>query len=390
MNLLDLIVVVLAVAGAVGGYRLGFLGRVTSWLGLALGFYVAVRLLPTVMLHLASSSTDVQVSVAVLLLIAGAMVGQALGLMLGARLQGALPFGPVRQVDRLLGAGLGIVAIVALLWLLLPSVASFPGWPARATAGSVIARWVGSDLPSPPPALQGLRRTLSDDVPQVFSTLDLGSPAGLAPSVSPLGATITAGVAASTVKVMGQACDTIYEGSGFAVGPNLVVTNAHVVAGEPPGETSVLLPSGRTSGATVVMFDPRIDLALLEVRSLGETPLPLQVEHAGTTGAVFGHPNGQNPLMVTPARVAREENVSGPDLDGDTTTRDILILAAALAHGDSGAPLVDATGHVVGVAFAISATQPGTSYALSTAELESALNEARNPSGASTGQCLSS
>jgi len=388
-DVLDLIVVVVAVAAAVGGYRLGFLGRATSWLGLGLGFYVAARLLPTVMLHLSSSSPGVQLGVAILLLVGGAMVGQALGLVVGARLHQVLPFGPLREADRALGACFGIAAVVTAVWLLLPSVASFPGWPARATAGSAIARWVSRDLPTPPPVLNVLRGALGDEAPEVFGGLNLGNPAGPPPTVSPLTAAVTAAVAASTVKVQGQACNMIYEGSGFAVASDLVVTNAHVVAGEPPGQTSVLLPSGRTLGATVVMFDPRIDLALLHVNALGEAPLPLQVAHAGAGGAVFGHPNGQDRLAVVPARVASEEDATGPDLYGTTTTRDILILAAALAHGDSGGPLVNPGGSVIGVAFAISANQAGTSYALSTTELQTALRESRNLSGASTGSCLS-
>jgi S1-C subfamily serine protease len=385
----DLIVLALVVAAAVGGYRLGFVGRVTSWLGLALGFYVAVRLLPSIIVDLSSASPGAQLTVAVLLLVGGAMVGQALGLLVGSRLHHALPLGPVRQVDRVVGGGVGIVGVIAALWLLLPSIAAVPGWPARATANSGISRWVSVHLPAPPDALQVLRRLIGQDAPQVFAVLHPGGSAGTAPSSSPLTAALTSAVTASTVKVEGQACNRIFEGSGFAVATDLVVTNAHVVAGEPPGQTSVLLPTGARLPAAVVMFDPRRDLALLRVNSLGERPLPVQVAHAGANGAVFGHPNGQDPVAVTPARVAQEEEAVGRDLyDSSNTKRDILVLAAALAHGDSGGPLVDAGGAVIGVAFAISADQPSTSYALSTTELTAALAQPRNPSGASTGPCL--
>jgi S1-C subfamily serine protease len=164
-----------------------------------------------------------------------------------------------------------------------------------------------------------------------------------------------------------------------------------VVAGEPPGQTAVLLPTGARRAARVVMFDPRRDLALLAVPSLAEQPLPLLVAHAGAIGAVFGHPNGQNALAVTPARVAREEEAVGRDLyDSADTKRDVLVLAAALAHGDSGGGLVNGAGQVIGVAFAISADQAATSYALSTTELRAALAEPRIPAGVSTGPCLTS
>jgi S1-C subfamily serine protease len=111
----------------------------------------------------------------------------------------------------------------------------------------------------------------------------------------------------------------------------------------------------------------------------------------GTTGAAFGHPNGQDAIAITPTRVAQEIEAVGRDLyDSTNTKRDVLVLAAALAHGDSGGPVVNSSGSVIGVTFAISADQPGTSYALSTTELDAALTEARNLSGTSTGRCLTS
>src|SRR5579875_1309436 len=174
MDTLDLIVVVAAVMAAVGGYRLGFIGRVISWLGLALGFYVAVRFLPTVVNDLPSASAGTLVAVAVVMLVGGAMVGQAVGLLAGGRLHHVLPLGPVRLVDRAVGAAVGAAGIIAILWLLIPSLAAVPGWPARAVSGSTISRWVSRDLPTPPSALQVLRRLVGNDAPQVFAVLRPG------------------------------------------------------------------------------------------------------------------------------------------------------------------------------------------------------------------------
>ncbi len=388
MDALDLVVAVAVVAAAVGGYRMGFLGRVISWLGLAVGFYVAVRFLPTVVSDLHQSSPGTLVAVAVVVLVGGAMVGQALGLIVGSRLHHILPLGPLRLADRAVGAVVGAAGILAVLWLLLPSLAAVPGWPARAVAGSVVSHWVSRDLPAPPSALQVLRRMVGNDAPQVFAVLQPGASPGPPPAASPLAPALQSSILASTVKVQGEACNRIYEGSGFAVAPNLVVTNAHVVAGEPAGQTSVLLPDNRTLPADVVMFDPRRDLALLAVPSLGENPLPLAAPKVGEQGAVFGHPNGQDPVAITPARIAQEEEAVGRDLyDAHTTRRSILVLAAALAHGDSGGALVDTSGQVVGVAFAISANQAGTSYALGISELQAALAAPR-AAHTSTGPCL--
>jgi S1-C subfamily serine protease len=389
VDLLDVIVIAVAIGAAIGGYRLGFLGRFTSWAGLAGGFVAAILLLPSVMVDLASSRPGVQLAVAILLLVGGAMVGQAIGLLIGIRLHGALPPGAARQIDRTVGAGLGVAGVITVLWLLLPSVAAVPGWPAQAAANSGISRWVSVHLPAPPNALQILRRIIQQNAPQVFAVLHPGGSAGPTPTASPLSRAVTLSVVNSTAKVEGNACGLVFEGSGFAVGPDLVATNAHVVAGEHPGHTTVLLPSGDRLAATVVMFDPRRDLALLHVGSLGENPLHWRVAPTGTTGAVFGHPNGRDPVFVAPARIAVEESAVGPDIyDNANTRRDILILAAALAHGDSGGPLVDVNGTVMGVAFAIDPNHPGTSYALNTTELQAALSEPRNPSGVSTGPCL--
>lgn len=387
-DLLDLAIVGICLLAAVGGYRLGFLGRVVSWVGLGVGLYLAVRFLPDVTRRLRGSSPAELLLVAVAMLAGSAMIGQALGLAVGFKLHRALPLGPLRAADRVAGAVVAVVGTMALVWLLIPPLSAVAGWPARAAAGSAIARWASRDLPRPPNTLQLLRRLIGSDAPEVFAALQ--PPFNLAPppGAVPLERAVAEQVAASTVKVEGQACGEILEGSGFAVAPDLVVTNAHVVAGEPAGETQVLVPDGRVLAARVVTFDPRIDIALLSVPSLGEAPLALGAAQAGELGAVFGHPNGQDPLAVAPARVDRAETAVGGDLYGNTVSRQILVLAAQLEHGDSGAPLVDSGGVVIGVAFAISANQPQVSYALTTGDLRQVLGEGQNPYGASTGPCL--
>ena len=390
MDALDVAVLVAAISAGVGGYRLGFLGRAVSWLGLALGFYIAVRVLPPVLRALHQSSASTLLVVAVSILVGGAMVGQALGLVAGSQLHRVLPLGPARIADRVVGAGFGAAGVFVVLWLLIPSLAQVPGWPARAVIDSSISRVVSRDLPRPPSPLQLLQRLVGNNNPEVFSVLQPGRAAGPPPANSPLGQTLTQQVISSTVKVEGQACGEIIEGSGFAVGPNLVATNAHVVAGEGRDSTSVLLPNGRVLPAVVVMYDPNRDLALLTVPGLGEAPLPVAPPQIGATGAVFGHPRGQDPIAVSPARVSVEENAVGPDIYGNhDVKRAILVLAAALAHGDSGGALVNTGGQVVGVAFAISADSSGTAYALNSSELQHALAAPRQ-AAASTGACLTS
>jgi len=389
MNTFDLIILAAAVVAAVGGYRLGFLARALSWVGLGLGLYVGARLVPPVLVALHPPSSPGRLLVAALVLVGTAFVGQVLGLVLGSRITRSLPLGPLRFVDRVVGAGVGVIGVVVALWLLLPAIGSVPGAPARQARGSAISQWVSAHLAAPPNTLESLRRLVGRDTfPQVFGVLSPGRVVGPAPGVNPVPAAVTKAVSESTVKVEGQACNQIQDGSGFTVGANLVVTNAHVVAGEPAGQTSVIALSGRRSPATVVAFDSNRDLALLAVPGLGQKPLSLGAGQVSAVGAVFGHPGGQENLQVTPAQIAQEVTALGRDLyDRHGTKRDVFVLASALRPGDSGGALVDVSGKVIGVAFAIAPDRPGTSYALSTSELQAVL-PTRSAQAVPTGACL--
>jgi len=152
--------------------------------------------------------------------------------------------------------------------------------------------------------------------------------------------------------------------------------------------STVIRPDGHRLRATVTVFDPARDLALLAVPGLGEDPLPVATGKVGTTAAVFGHPGGQPSLRVSPASIRQQVNALGQDLYAlGVTRRAVYVLAAKLEPGDSGAGLVDPDGNVVGVAFAISPDNPQTAYALATSELHHVL-EAPRASPALTGPCV--
>lgn len=390
MNLLDFIVILLAAAAGIGGYRLGFLARAVSWIGLGLGIYAAARFLPAIIRWLSPGNSSERLLLAFVILIGGALAGQAVGLLAGARLHRALPLGPLRDVDRGVGAGIGALGVLVALWLLLPSIAAVPGWPARQARSSAISSWVVSHFPRAPDALQVLKNLVGPDAfPDVFNALHPGETLGPPPPSAGITAQVDDRVSASTVKVEGPACDEIQDGSGFAVADNLIATNAHVVAGEGQGRTRVLLPNGSTLPATVVLFDPNRDLALLRVPGLGEAPLPIGTGKVGEIGGVFGHPNGQDALALAPAQIAQNVTAVGRDLyDSHETSRNVYVLSAVLYPGDSGSPLVDQTGTVVGVAFAIAPDRPTTAYALASSELQAVLQEGvGGPVG--TGPCLS-
>jgi S1-C subfamily serine protease len=387
VNTLDLIVVLGGVAAAVGGYRLGFLARAASWIGLGVGLFVAARLLPSAMALFQGPDPTSKLMVASVLLIGGAFAGQALGLVAGSSLARAVPHGTARTVDRGIGAFFGTLGVLAALWLLLPAVADVPGAVSREARSSTIAQWLDRTAPAPPDTLQALRRLVGEtNFPRVFESLRPAEVVGPPPASTGIPTPVLDRVAASTVRVSGEACNRVQEGSGFAAGDDLVVTNAHVVAGE--RRTEVTRPDGRDLRATVVHFDADRDLAVLQVPGLDQQPLPVGSTRVNARGAVFGHPGGQEKLRIAPAAVANRVDAMGRDLyDNRSTRRDVFILAADLRPGDSGGALVDANGAVVGVAFAIAPDRPGTSYALTSRELNTALAAPRRPN-AGTGPCL--
>ena len=380
MNAFDVGALIVAALAALGGWRIGFLSRVASWLGLAAGLYLAVRYLPSIVNSIGLTGKPA-LAVAVVVLLLAAFVGQGVGFAIGSRLHSVLPFGGVRTLDRAVGAALGIVGVLAAIWLLAPSVAAVPGWPSRLVTRSVIARWITNETRTygvnPPNTLEALRRVVGEDgFPEVFLEFGPSQDTGQPPTSDPLPSSALGVASASTVKVYGQACGLLQEGSGWTVAPNLVVTNAHVVAGEPAGDTDVLLPDGTAKPATVVLYNPDVDLALLSVPGLGERSLGLATGTIGEKGAVLGHPNGQDPLAVQPAVIADWVHAEGENLYGTRVTyRYVYVLASELAKGDSGAPLVDPAGKVVGIAFAIAPDRSTTAYALAISELQPLLQQ---------------
>ncbi|MBV9412778.1 MAG: MarP family serine protease [Acidimicrobiia bacterium] len=388
MDLLDLLIVVFAVSAIIGGFRLGFVARAASWIGLVLGLAIAAHFLPDIVDALRGSPPSNKLLIVAATLIGAGFVGQALGLLLGSSFHAHIPIGPLRQVDRGVGAAAGALGVIVAVWLLLPAMSDVQGWSAQQVRNSAIARAIDGTFPRPPDTLQALRRLVgSNDFPRVFDALRPAENTGAPPGAIPLPAAVQDRVAASTVKVEGIACSRIQDGSGFSAAPDVVVTNAHVVAGE--RSTSVITPTGRRLKATVVQFDPNRDLALLRVPGLGQAPLPIATAKVGTEGAVFGHPNGQTALAITPAAIRQQVTAVGRDLyDSHETRRQVFILASDLQPGDSGGALANPAGAVVGVAFAIAPDRPGTAYALTTDELRPVL-ALGGTAPANTGPCLS-
>ena len=391
MSIIDLVLLGVIALAVFGGYRLGFITRVVSWIGLAAGLALGVWLLPKFLNQLGSANHGLVLVLSIGLLLVGASLGQALGFVVGGRLSPRRRDGAFGLLDRTLGAIAGLAGVVVILWLVIPVFVASPGWVSTQTSKSWIARTVDNSLPPAPDAMQALRSVIGDgSFPDVFDALRPSPNLGTPPASTGLTPETAAAVARSVVKVEGPACNKLQDGSGFVTREGLIATNAHVVAGE--RTTTIIRDDGRRFEGSVVAFDPERDLAIVKVSGFDRPALQLATEAnasgAGTTGGVFGHPGGE-PLRIAPFKVARVINATGRDIYGSNRTeRKVLELSASLRPGDSGSALTNPQGVVVGVAFAIARDVENVAYALAPSELHEVL---ATVSGAtiSTGPCVS-
>ena len=384
MNLLDLALLVALIVAAIGGYRMGLVARGASWIGVAAGVALSIWAVPAVLGLFDSGSGTLRLLVGLAVLLVSISLGASVGDVVGYRLRRVIHATPLRPLDRIGGVAAGAFGILLVLWLLLPAAASVPGFVAQQVRGSSIVSWVRSVSPTPPDPIQALGRLVEDSrFPEVFADLRPAPDTGPPPSEIPVPQDVVKAVTASTVNVESRGCGARYEGSGFALQQDTVITNAHVVAGA--DHVQVRRPDGKVLPASVVNFDDNRDLAVLHVDGLSEQPLSLTDPKAGTDGATIGYPGGQNTPKVSPVHVEQQRTAVGRDIYGqDVTRRQVLFLSAQLAQGDSGSPVIDAQGNVLGVVFAISPDRASTAYALASSEVRGLMQEEQHPG---TGRC---
>ena len=364
MNWVDFVLLALAAVAAVHGMRLGAAVQVLSFGGFWLGLFVGALLTPT-FAGLVSSRTAKAVVAAVVMFGMAGLVGGA-GRYLGARSGHALRRIRLGPVDSMLGVAVAVVATLVAAWLVASVLANsrFTNLDAAIEHSRVI-RALDQVMPFRPSLvfarIEGFLG--SEGFPVVFSGLP---PQTAGPVALPANATIRAAVldaGSSTVQIVGQGCGVIQEGSGFVVAPGYVVTNAHVVAGI--RHPMVVDPNGRYATVTM-LFDPRLDVAVLRVPRLNEPVLHLDpnLVGRGTQAVWLGYPGG-GPFAYGPAGVMAAFDATGLDIYGNAqVTREIYELEAIIRPGNSGGPLVEPNGTVVGVVFARSTTNPDVGYAL--------------------------
>jgi len=364
LTTLDLVLGGALLLAALGGLRTGLVARVATWAGFVVGLVAAGRTVPYVLARVDPLLLPLRTFLAVLTLGATLTVVTVAVTAASAPLRALFRVGPLSVIDRALGAAAGALAAILVAWIALPSAAAVPGRVATEVRASALLGALDAATPTPPDIGRSLRTLLGGDrFPEVFSALAPTTATAPPPGTTGLDATVLERAIAASTWVGVAGCGRQYHGSGFAVDADHVVTNAHVVAGA--RTITIRTGEGGTREADVVAFDPEADLALLAAPGHGLLPLDLGRPGEGQVGAVIGYPGGQREPRIAPARVDRQVLGVGRDIYGaGSATRELVILAAELRGGDSGAAVVDRDGLVIAVVFAVSLDVPTIAYGL--------------------------
>jgi len=386
VTVLDVILLLLLVLSAWGGYRRGALLQVAGLIGLAAGFVVGVWLAPHVTGFVRSDPAKAGVALGTVLLLGA--VGDAVGSILGLKLRRRAHGTRFKAADSVGGGALSVSALVLAIWFLGLNLAAGP-FPsiARSLQRSTVVRVVDAALP-PPPALAAQIGNVLDIIgfPDVFSGLP-PLPADPVPQPGQgLAARAARAAQPSVVLVSGPACDRILQGTGFVVEDELVLTNAHVIAGSSPRVEW----EGQVFDAVPILFDEDLDAAVLRVDGLDAPPLTLLEEEVarGTGGAVIGYPHGRYTELR--AAVRRALDAVGRDIysEGEARRR-IYELQVTVQPGNSGGPFVLPGGKVAGLIFGASVTNEELGYALTSPRLIPLVDRAAARSDeVDTGRCV--
>ncbi len=389
----DLVIIGLMLLAAVHGLRLGAIVQILTFGGFFLGFLLGT----VVWVPLFSRGHgDVTRSIIVVsLVLLTAFVFGSAGRVLGTWSNVTVRRHHLGTVDAVLGVGVAVLMVLLSVWVVAAVILSpnsrFTSLDA-AVARSDILHSIDGVLPQAPSIFNDLQTFLNNQgFPQVFSSLNPPSTPAVSTPTDAETKTLADPAVFSTVKILGTACSSEQEGSGFVVGPGLVATNAHVVAGESSGNTQVMLGNSAYN-ATPVLFDPDFDLAVLRTDApLGPAlTISSSLVPRGTQAALLGYPEDRG-LTIGAAGVTEEVTAIGKDIyNNGSVTRGVYALDASILPGNSGGPLLGPGGQVIGVVFSRSTVYQDVGYALTSPGVLTRVQEAEgHRSAVSTGPCIS-
>lgn len=391
---LDIAVLAVAFIAAISGWRAGALGSMLSFGGVLLGATAGVLLAPHIVSQI--SAPRAKLFAALFLILALVVVGEVAGVVLGRAVRGAIRNRPIRLIDSVIGVGVQLVVVLtaaASSGCSFDCVSGIANNHAAVKGSRVLAR-VNEAAPTwlktVPKRLSALLNT--SGLPAVLEPF---SRTPVIPVASPDPALVNNPVVAATepsvvkIRSLAPRCQKVLEGTGFVISPDRVMTNAHVVA----GSNNVTVYAGdKPFEATVVSYDPSVDVAILAVPHLPPPPLVFAAEPAktGADVVVLGYPGGGN-FTATPARIREAIRLSGPDIYGDPepVTRDVYTIRADVEQGDSGGPLIDLNGQVLGVVFGAAVDDAETGFVLTAGEVAGQLAKIGATQPVGTGACVS-
>ena len=390
---LDVAVLAVAFIAAISGWRSGALGSLMSFVGVLLGAIAGVLLAPHLVAHV--TAPRAKLFAALFLILALVVVGEVAGVVLGRAVRGAMHSNSVRFFDSLIGVAVQLVVVLVAAWLLATPLTSSAGQPSLAAAvrGSRVLAQVNDYAPewlkTVPKRLSALLDT--SGLPQVLEPFSRTPVVAVAAPDSGLANNpVVANTEPSVVKIraIAPSCQKVLEGSGFVLSPDRVMTNAHVVAG---ANSVTVESSGNPYDATVVSYDPTTDIAILSVPHLPAGPLAFANAPvtSGTEAIVMGYPGGGG-FMATPARVRELIELNGPDIYRNATiNREVYTVRANVEQGNSGGPLIDLNGQVIGVVFGAAVDDNDTGFVLTAKEVAAQLAHIGDTTPVSTGACVS-
>ncbi|MDK8347608.1 MarP family serine protease [Brevibacterium sp. UMB1308A] len=379
----DLVLAIVGISTAFAGWRRGLIVSLSSFVGFVAGFALG-RVLAGPVVGWVNGNANAEVVPAWVVPLAPLVVGfvvAGFGGWLGTWLRRVLHKTPGKWIDAGLGAFVGVVSFLLCVWLAATWIRTTPFVQLnRAVAESrivAIADWI---MPADPNVVVGtLDRALVD---YGFPTVFKGQPERIRGIGEPNPEMVEVGksVSGSVVKVRTDetVCDNLQSGTGWVFAPEHVATNAHVVA----GSTSLTVQvngKGKVFDAELVAFDPKRDVAVLRVPGLPVKPLDTGADlNAGADAVAVGFP-GNGGYTISPARTRETLRARGADIyDDESVTRNVYSLRAIIRQGNSGGPLLDKNGRVVGMVFATSLNDKETGYALTIGEIESVLRQGRH------------
>lgn len=376
MTAVDWVALGLVLLAALGGAVQGFVWSGLSLAGLLAGAFLGGRLVPVLLTN--GSHSHYAPLVALVAAVAFAVAFEVMGSTIGGVIRSRQRARGVRALDSTGGVFAGALIGLAVVWVLGAMALQLPGRAdlRRAVQRSYVLQHLNQIVP-PRRLLNALARI--DPFPTFAGPPVPSEP----PDPSVLGKPGVRAAAPSVVRVLGTACGLGVEGTGWVAAPQLVVTAAHVVAGEE--DTSITTVGGVSLRAIPVVFDSHDDIAVLQVPGLEARPLRLVDPKAGAAVAIVGYPlNG--PLHASAGRVGTTATVLAQDAYGRGPTRRVITgLAGTVEHGNSGGPAVDASGAVQSTVFAARSAGDG-GYGVPASVIRRDLADAAGP--ASTGPCV--